>query len=152
MSTQNQSQSNPTSPIKKLTFTPQTEEENHLTQTIKQYASIEGIQIHDILLEALLHLASEKDIFKPSTLSGIKKQKCAMHNCREPVKFEALYKLDNTVKRLCFCHGNSVASGLQRGNYTNLWVYSRPLTVEAAPACKQMAASTQAVPTVEESS
>jgi len=125
-------QNNPIQNIERLVFIPQTEEENHLAQTIKQYASIEGTQIHDLLLEALLHLATEKDIFKPSTLSSIKKQKCCMPSCKDTAKYEAQYKPDNTIKLLCFSHGNLIATGLQRGNYTNLWIYSKPIPEESA--------------------
>ena len=133
MSTQNQPQTNPvSSPIKKLTFTPQTEEENQLTQTIKQYASIEGIQIHDLLLDALLHIAVDKDIFGTAAIKNTKKPKCAMRDCKEEARYEALYKLDNTIKPLCFCHGNSIAMELQKGSNTKLWAYSRPLSEESA--------------------
>jgi len=133
MSTNQNDPNNPNQKNERLVFIPQSKVENQLSQTIKQYADAEGIQIHDVLLEALLHLAVEKDIFNPSACIRVKKQKCTMKDCKDPVRYEALYKPDNTVKLLCYCHGHSIAYAIQRGN-TKLWVYSRPLTTETAPA------------------
>ena len=132
MSNQNNNQNNPDQKNERLVFIPQSEVENQLSQTIKQYADVEGVQIHDLLLEALLHLAVEKDIFQPNSVSSIKKQKCAMRDCKEPAKYEALYKPDNTVRLLCFCHGNNIATNLQKGTAANLWVYCKRIAEESA--------------------
>jgi len=133
MSNQNNNQESDQK-TERLVFIPQSEVENQLSQTIKQYADVEGVQIHDLLLEALLHLAVEKDIFVPSAVSSIKRSlpKCAMRDCKEPAQFEALYKLDNSIKLLCFCHGNNVATNLQRGTAANLWAYCKRIPEESA--------------------
>jgi len=146
MSTQNQT--NQTCKIERLVFIPQNQEENQLAQTIKQYASIEKTQIHDLLLEALLHLATERDLFKPTRLNKLQKQKCCMHSCKNPAVFEALYKQDNTLKHLCYCHGHQIESNIKSGCNTHLWTYIKPITVETPPSIQIVttAAPTQATP------
>jgi hypothetical protein len=134
----------PTHKIERLVFIPQSEEENHLAQTIKQYAALEETQIHDLLLEALLHLVTQRDLFKSAKLGKLQKQKCCMRNCKNPAVFEAHYKQDNTLKLLCYCHGRQIESILKGGYNNHLWTYIKPLTVETAPPANIAVASTEA--------
>jgi hypothetical protein len=135
--------------IERLVFIPQSEQENHLAQLIKQYASVEEIQIHDLLLEALLHLATQRNLFGSAQLGKLQKQKCCMRNCKNPVVFEAHYKQDNTLKPLCYCHGQQIEANIKAGCNNHLWTYIRPLKVETVPSTKITATPIQAAPASE---